>query len=302
MKRRSIAGLVGTVALAATAVTSAAQAAQATETGAAEACSLSAGSVTAAGAHTATGVTAGTPPTASKPYTVPDAFQAGTVRLSTTFRSEPNVAGQDSYGWVVQGDALYWRYYNFNVGSDVHTRIGSGWTNFTALEVSQLAHLEPGKPEHSIAYGLRNDGTLFRWSVGKTWRSTGSYAGFSAVKSMALISKTATYDTFLMNTRGGALYTVRIPITSPMKPIVTPVRTSGWQSFETMIANKCGNYGTLLLGIDKDSKSGYLYAVGHANGTSTVINNLGKVDGAAFADAANFRWAPVDYYDPLNGD
>ncbi|RZT14822.1 hypothetical protein EV649_5601 [Kribbella sp. VKM Ac-2569] len=299
VKRRSIVGVVGAVALAATAVTSVAQA---SETKAAEACSLSAGSVTAAGAHTATGVTAGTPPTAGKPYTVPNVFQAGTVRLSTTFRSEPSVAGQDSYGLVVQGDSLYWRFYNFNLGMDEHTRIGSGWSKFTALEVAQLAHLEQGKPEHSIAYGLRNDGTLFRWTTsGNTWRSTGSYAGFSAVKSMALIAKTPTYDTFLMNTRGGALYTVRIPITSPMKPIVKPVRTSGWQSFETLVANKCGNYGTLLLGIDKDSKSGYLYAVGHANGTSTVINNLGKVDGT-FADAVNFRWGPVDYYDPLNGD
>ena len=28
---------------------------------------------------------------------------------------------------------------------------------------------------------------------------------------MALISETKTYDTFLANTRGGALYTIRIP-------------------------------------------------------------------------------------------
>lgn len=299
MKRRSLAGMVGAVALAAAAMTSAAHA---TGTNAAAACSLGAGSVTAAGAHTATEVTAATPPTAGEPHVVPGAFQAGTVRLSTTFRSEPSVGGQSSYGWVVQGDSLYWRFYDFSLGMNTHTRIGGGWTNFTALDVAQLAHLEAGRPEHTIAYGLRNDGTLFRWNVsGNTWRSTGSYAGFAAVKSMALIAKTATYDTFLMNTRGGALYTVRIPITSPMKPIVKQVRTSGWQSFEALTANKCGNYGTLLLGIDKDTRSGFLYAVGHANGTSTVINNLGKVDGT-FPDATNFRWGPVDYYDPLNGD
>jgi hypothetical protein len=136
-----------------------------------------------------------------------------------------------------------------------------------------------------------------RWSSG--WRSAGSYAGFGSVKAMALIAKTPTYDTFLANTRGGALYTIRIPITSPMKPIVTKVRAGTWHGFEALVANKCGNYGTLLLGIDKDTKAGYLYAVGHANGTSTVIKGLGKVQGT-FPDPVDFRWRYV--FDPLNGD
>ncbi|WP_371406163.1 hypothetical protein OHA10_11470 [Kribbella sp. NBC_00662] len=47
--------------------------------------------------------------------------------------------------------------------------------------------------------------------------------------------------------------------------------------------------------------SGYQYAVGHANGTSTVINSLGKVTGT-FPDPVYFRWGPVFYLDPLNGD
>ena len=33
----------------------------------------------------------------------------------------------------------------------------------------------------------------------------------------------------------------------------------------------------MLAGIDKDTESAYLYAVGHANGTATVIQGLGKV-------------------------
>ena len=118
---------------------------------------------------------------------------------------------------------------------------------------------------------------------------------------MALISKTPTYDTFLANTRGGALYTIRIPITSPMKPIVTKVRAGTWQGFETLIADKCGNYGTLLLGIDKDTKKGYLYAVGHANGLSTVIQSRGQVPGT-FDDPVDFRWVPIPVYDVANGD
>jgi hypothetical protein len=43
-------------------------------------------------------------------------------------------------------------------------------------------------------------------------------------------------------------------------------------------------------GIDKDTHTGYLYAVGHAKGTSTLIQNLGKVTGtldAAFYSRMN---------------
>jgi hypothetical protein len=62
----------------------------------------------------------------------------------------------------------------------------------------------------------------------------------------------------LATTKGGALYTIRIPRTSPMKPVVKIVRGSSWQVFESLVIEKCGVSGTMLLGIDKDSKSGYL--------------------------------------------
>nr|WP_238350758.1 hypothetical protein [Kribbella shirazensis] len=288
--------------MAAVAFVPTAQAAETTARSATAACQLYSGSVTPAGAQTSAEVTAGTPPTMTGPATVgPSVFPAGQVRLSSTFEAEPNIGGIDRTGYVVQGDALYLRSYNFSDGIDQTKRIGGGWTNFTALEVSHFEYTA-GRISHWLAYGLRNDGTLFRWQVsGAGWRSAGSATGFGAVKSMALISKTTTYDTFLANTRSGALYTIRIPITSPMKPIVTKVRAGTWQGFEAMIANKCGNYGTLLLGIDKDTKTGHLYAVGHANGTSTVINGLGKVNGT-FPDPVNFRWGVVWYLDPLNGD
>ncbi|TKK77673.1 hypothetical protein FDA38_21210 [Kribbella jiaozuonensis] len=296
MRRIAVSSLAGAVALTAAVFVPSAHAAGSAAT---EACWMNPGSITAQGVQTGFKVTAGTPPVMTVPDTgIPPVFPAGKVRLSSSFEVEPSVAGADHSGYVVEGDALYARYYNLNEGTDVTTRIGGGWTNFTALEV---AHFEQGKAFHSNGYGLRNDGTLFRWTVGTGWRSTGSASGFASVKTMALISKTATYDTFLANTRGGALYTIRIPVSSPMKPIVTKVRAGTWQGFETMVAQKCGNYGTLLLGIDKDTGSGYLYAVGHANGTSTVINSLGKVNGT-FPDPVYFRWGPVFYLDPLNGD
>jgi hypothetical protein len=70
--------------------------------------------------------------------------------------------------------------------------------------------------------------------------------------------------------------------------VVTKVRTSTWQVFETLIAEKCGVQSTLLLGIDKDTKTGYLYAVSHAKGAATVIQGLGKVP-ATFAESSYFR-------------
>lgn len=300
MKRfHVVSSLAGAVALTAAAFVPTAHATGSAAATTTEACWMNPGSVTAAGAHTGFRVTAGTPPTVTNSGSEAGIFPAGAVRVSSTFEAEPNVAGLDSTGYVVEGDNLYLRYYNHNAGIDSTTRIGGGgWKNFTALEVS---HFAQGKTSHWMAYGLRNDGTLFRYSVGTSWRNAGSATGFAAVKSMALISKTAKYDTFLANTRGGALYTIRIPLSVPLKPIVTPVRTKTWQGFETLIAQKCGNYGTLLLGIDKDTKTGNLYAVGHANGTATVINSLGKVNGT-FPDPVYFRWGVVFYLDQLNGD
>ncbi|MFG1812385.1 hypothetical protein ACGFIF_01350 [Kribbella sp. NPDC049174] len=110
-----------------------------------------------------------------------------------------------------------------------------------------------------------------------------------------------TYETFLMNTRGGALYTVRIPTTSPMKPIVKVVRSSTWQGFESLTAQKCGQYGVLLLGIGKDTGAGYLYAFGHANGTGAVIKGLGRVP-STFDDPVYFRWGVISVLDPIFGE
>ena len=73
-------------------------------------------------------------------------------------------------------------------------RLGGGWGTFVAFEDAQYWAPPTGFYRHN-AYGLRNDGKLFRWIVETkgVWHSSGSYAGFSSVKSMALISKTRTY-------------------------------------------------------------------------------------------------------------
>jgi hypothetical protein len=291
MKRRSVVGmLAGAVALTATGLTPAAQATgSAAIEGSATGCRVYEGSITARGSHS------GGPTQTTPGGTTHGVFEPGKVRLSSTFTTYSHVFGADISGWVVQGDSLYERRYSRTTDDLIHpefpnelVRIGGGWTPYTALETSRYSD---GSSERSTAYGLRNDGMLFRWNaVGTSWTRTGSAPGFASVKSMALISRARTYDTFLANTRGGALYTIHIPTTSPMKPVVKPVRTRTWQGFEKLIANKCGQYGTLLLGIDKDSKTGYLYAVGRANGTSTVIKGLGEVQ-ATFDDPVYFHWS-----------
>jgi hypothetical protein len=271
----------------------------------AEACDVWLGSVTAAGAHRSTDVFATTPPTVEDRQWA-GVYKPGLIRLSARQTHEPMPGGVQRNGYVVAGDALYWSVYRTDTNGQLVEppnlrRIGGGWSRFKALEVSAYQAPYPGKVHRQAAYALRDDGLLFRWTIDNgTWRAAGSYAGYAAVKSMALIAKTPTYDTFLANTRGGALYTIRIPVGSA-KPIVTPVRTRTWQGFETLSAMGCGRNSTLLLGIDKDTQTAYLYAVGHANGLSTLIQSRGKVPGA-FADPVYFRWVPIPEFDVANGD
>jgi hypothetical protein len=287
-----------------------AQAATTSATGTTAACELNAGAITAAGAQTTSSV-GGTPPVKSQTLNSQGIYQPGKVRAASVFTLEPTIEGADIGGYVLQGDSLYRSAYTLDPDNVVRTdyppvlsRVGGGWSNYTAFEVSEY-EVAKDRVYHSTAYGLRNDGTLFRWKTSGneppgSWRKTGSAPGFGSVKSMALIGKTSTYDIFMANLSGGALYTIKIPLSTPMKPIATRIRPSGWGGFEKLIANKCGDSGTLVLGIDKDTKTGYTYAMSHAKGAATVIQNLGKVN-TTFPDAVNFRWANIGRTDPLNG-
>jgi hypothetical protein len=277
-------------------------------TTAADACKISLGSVTAGGDHGRQVVTATSPPTTTGRQTVAvGLFPAGQANLSSYFVSEADTQGDDISGRAVLGDSMYNVSYETFWSGEIDPdwasrlrRVGGGWGAFTAFESSSYATYTSSR---SAEYGLRRDGVLFRWTVdGKgVWHSAGSYPGFGSVKAMALISKTRTYDTFLMNTRGGALYTVHIPASSPMKPVVKVVRSSTWQGFESFTVQKCGQYGVLLLGIDKDTGAGHLYAMGHANGTSTVIKGLGRASGT-FNDPVYFRWGVIPPLDPIFGE
>lgn len=253
------------------------------EATAANVCGMYVGSIDAAGNSGGADVVATRPPTA-EPFTPIKLVQA---KESTTWYYSALTAESWWYGKVISGTGLYsaeMRWDGAEPEPVVTTRrIGGGWDRFKQIEESDAAFVS--KP-HSYLYGLRDDGVLFRWDT-NGFRSLGSYPGFSSVKTMAIISETGTYDTLLATTRGGALYTIRIPLTSPMKPIVKQVRSRTWQGFESIVAYKCGKQGTLLTGVDHDTDTAYLYAVGHANGTSTIIQSLGKIP-AAFPGVTHF--------------
>jgi hypothetical protein len=274
-------------------------------------CYLSASSVTAAGDHNNVAVASTTPPKATGQALGRGAFAPGQVKVMATMSvlidQGPDGSEYDVFGYVIVGDALYQAAYAAHGDGIIDNppaglrRIGGGWGNFTMVEEAEYQGPTQAGISRWNVYGLRSDGVLFRWSVSSkgVWRSTGSASGFSSVKSMTLISKSATYDTFLANTRSGALYTIHIPLSAPMKPVVKQVRTRTWQGFETLLAQKCGVYGTVLLGIDKDTDSAYLYAVGRFTGATTAIQSLGKVP-ATFPDNVYARLK--DPGAPLNGE
>ncbi len=268
-------------------------------------CVVPSASVTLGGGIRSQLVIATAPPTVRPPGTeVPDLYPDGLTRLiSSMYVQDDGYDGYSAGGYVVLGDSLYRTGYtvtNGAVNGGVGQRIGGGWSSFTALEESEYQGPTDDGVTRVNTYGLRGDGVLFRWTIDRgVWRNSVSAPGFAAVKSMVLISKAKTYDTFLANTRGGALYTIHIPTSAPMKPVVKLVRRSTWQGFETLLAQVCGRSGTVLLGIDKDTKTGYMYAVGHANGAATVIQGLGKVP-VTFGDPVYFRWK--DWGGPLVGE
>ncbi|NIK56110.1 hypothetical protein [Kribbella shirazensis] len=273
------------------------------------ACAVTLGSVTAGGDVERTTVVATSPPTVQHAGD-PDqgVFPAGQVRLGGSIVINPDLPEPYSasvYGGQVLGGSMYNTSYNLDAGGNVdpatvrRTLVGGGWASFTAFDTTRFYPATPTGGEYHHQYALRSDGVLFRWEDGKntSWANKQSAAGFAAVKSMTLISQTKTYETFLANTRGGALYTIRLPLSSPLKPVVKLVRRSTWQNFDSLVARRCGQYGVVLLGIDKDTGQGYLYAVGHANGTSTVIKGLGKVQ-STFTDPVYFRASAIPGSEP----
>ncbi|MGW7684340.1 hypothetical protein ACWGID_26590 [Kribbella sp. NPDC054772] len=262
-----------------------------------KACVMDFNSITAGGDITGTRVTAATPPQATGPSAGTHLYTPGIAKASTSWFSSLGVANGIAYsGMVILNSTLYRSSYGLDdsTGAPFQTiaKVGSGWGDFTAVEESIYQPYVGAPTGRTMLYGLRKDGVLFRWLPGANgaWRAAGSASGFSSVKTLALLSQTGTYDTFIATTRGGALYTIRVPLANPMKPVVKQVRSTGWSTFDSLVAEKCGTQSTLLTAIDKESGHAFAYAVGHANGSATAIQLLGQLPGT-HKDAINVREA-----------
>ncbi|MFI6675556.1 hypothetical protein [Kribbella sp. NPDC050470] len=243
----------------------------------AAACTMTVGSITSGGDIGYSDVTATAPVTARQGTGV-HIFSPGIAKISSTWtRNVGEPDGPVTTGEVLLNDTIYNAWYGPDPDGPVGmSRAGTGFGTYIVTE--RASYLASGP--QLATYRLRGDGVLYRYAHrwdGNPTSTVTRYTGFAAVKTMALISETKAYDTFLANTRGGALYTIRFPRTGA--PVVKKVRTSTWQTLEHLVAEKCGAQSTLLTAIDKDTGSAYLYAVGHANGTATVIKGLGKIPG-----------------------
>ncbi|MEV8372757.1 hypothetical protein AB0P21_08460 [Kribbella sp. NPDC056861] len=279
---------------------------------AAAACAAYTMSFTAGGDHLQRDFQATKPP--SKIFEITGATGAfPQTRLSGAMLAEPVDSGTLFSGWAVSGDSMYEIGYAADQerklvpGTLLKKRVGGGWNAFTEFETARYYEsTAPTAYRRINQYALRSDGTLFRWTVsGDAWTKPVSAPGFASVRTMALISQTRTYETFVATTKGGSLYTVHLPTDATMKPVVKQISApqNGWQSYIDLIAQRCGQYGTLLLAIDRNARNGKLFAVGRANGMATVINDLGWIGNDSFPDPVNFGWVSgLGVNPPPNGE
>jgi hypothetical protein len=244
-----------------------------------EACQAWIGVPTAAGTMQEIDATAGKPPAG---YSW-DPFAYVGTRANATWYGAVNASGTQYYyyGLLLQGANLY-RHTTYvpDEGNPKPTfkKIGPGWTSFKSIATSNYS---VAQPRHAYLYGLNTNGSLYRYQmVGTGFRALGPLPGFKGFKTMTVISETATYDTLLMTTNAGALWTVHIPIAAGAKPVLKLIRSSGWAAYESLVVEGCGTRGgSLVAGVDNDTDSGYLYAMSKANGAATAITSYGKIPG-----------------------
>ncbi|WBQ02065.1 hypothetical protein [Kribbella sp. CA-293567] len=278
-------------------------------TAAALACSVNLGSLTG-DQHILREVRATKPVTVTETRSTTGVYPVGgRPALQSYFTYEPGVANDGySAGLAVQQGVMYEIAYSTAstdgpaVPPRQRKRIGGGWDGFRLLEQVQWQSPNFTMPLRRSVYAVHDDGVLHRWTIDPAgvWRKAESAPGFASLKSIAMISKNYSFDTFLANTRGGALYTIRIPTTAALKPVVTMVRSKTWQGFESLVAQSC-SLGEVVVAIDGDTESAYLYAIGHANGAKTPIELRGQLPGG-YADPLWFRWGTAPENEIFRGD
>jgi hypothetical protein len=230
----------------------------------------------------------------------PDPFVA--TRADSTWYLASNASGSQIWwsGLLLQGANLY-RHTTYVTSAGLRPtfkKVGTGWTSFKSIATSNYSY---AKPRHSYLYGLNTNGSLYRYQdLGTGFRSLGPLPGFRSFKAMTVISETATYDTLLMTTKAGALYTVRIPIAAGAKPVLKLIRSTGFAQYESLVVHGCGTRGgSLVVGVDHDAQTATQYAMSKMNGAATAITSYGPVP-ATFDGVSHV--ALTTYYDQLVGE
>ena len=151
----------------------------------------------------------------------------GIAKISTTWTRRPKSSSGDlTSGEVLLDTTLYSAWYRDGHQGQADHRAEHAGKNSGGYIVDERTSYLPSGPEMAT-YRLRSDGVLYRFDHHWTnfpYDTVYHYNGFAAVKTMALISEAKTYDTFLANTRAGALYTIHIPKNAALKPVVTKIR------------------------------------------------------------------------------
>jgi hypothetical protein len=278
----------------------AAKTAPTTKAATVDACLTSIASPSAAGMVDGVDVEASRP---VKVYPYGDPIKFVGTRANATWYLAANAAATQFYfyGLMLQGGNLY-RHTTYIPDSKppvaTFKKVGSGWTSFKSIATSNYS---VGLPRHAYLYGLNTNGSLYRYSmVGAGFKALGPIPGFRGFKAMTVLSENATYDTLLMTTNAGALWTAHIPVAAGAKPVMKLIRSSGWSAYESLVVYGCGTRGgSLVVGVDRDTKSGYLYGMSKANGSKTAFLSYGKVP-ATFngVDAVSI----TTHYDQLVGE
>jgi hypothetical protein len=224
-------------------------------------------------------VTAAKPPAVLPPYVYSKFFAS---RFMDRWYLAWNASNTQYYafGLFLQGSNLYRQTTVLNGSSPAQSkavRVGTGWASFKSIVTSNYP-LKGSRPAY--LYGLNTNGNLYRYAPNGTgYKAAGSFAGFKSFKTMAVISEERTYDTLLMTTKAGALYTIHIPTTAKAKPVVKLIRKSGWAAYESLVVGKCGLNGTStdVIGVDHDTNAGYQYVFTKFKGAATGITSNGKV-------------------------
>jgi len=234
-----------------------------------------------------------------------DPFKFVGTRANATWYLASNAALTQFYyyGLLLQGGNLY-RHTTYLPTDEekppvpTFKKVGNGWTSFTSIATSNYS---VAQPRHAYLYGLNTNGSLYRYAiVGTGFKALGPLPGFGGFKAMTVISETATYDTLLMVSKAGALWTAHIPVAAGAKPVMKLIRSSGFAAYESIVAQGCGTRGgTLLVFADHNTQSADQYAMSKANGTATAITKYGKIP-ATFNGVTHVSL--TTHYDQLVGE